>query len=149
MTTPITLDQLLDERAIARAIIAFAVAMDERDWDGLRSLMAPDMTADLGTGDLDGPDAVVGLIRSFLDACGPTQHLIGNVRVEVDGDTASSEAYVRDMHKGLGDWADTTFETLGNYLDRWRRVDGTWKMVHRTKRNRAQIGDMSIFAARA
>jgi hypothetical protein len=41
------------------------------------------------------------LLRSYLDKCGHTQHLIGNVLIEIGGDTATSRAYVADTHLGI------------------------------------------------
>ena len=67
-------------------------------------------------------EAIVNLLRSFLDACGPTQHLLGNVLIEVQGDRASSRAYVSDMHLGSGVTEGQTFSTLGDYHDEWRLV---------------------------
>ncbi len=89
---------LLDERAIERALILFARAMDERDWSTMAAILTHDAFGDFGTGPLAGSAAIIELIRSYLDNCGPTQHLLGNVIVEVDGDTATSLAYVRDIH---------------------------------------------------
>ena len=83
-------------------------------------------------------------MRSFLDDCGPTQHLLGNVMIEVEGDSARSSCYVSDMHKGTGAKAALTFSTLGEYHDRWQREGGVWRMAHRTKLNRAHIGDIGV-----
>lgn len=135
------LDILVAERAIARALIRFARGMDERDWAALLAVMADNATADLGTGLLASPQAVVDCIRQHLDVCGPTQHLL----VEVDGDRAQSRCYVSDMHLGPADKAHLTFATLGDYHDRWERREGTWRMVHRTKHNRAAIGSLEVF----
>ena len=88
----IDITTLLDEREITRSIFEFARAMDARAWDELHRIMTPDATAELGTGTLRGPAEVVASIRSFLDECGPTQHLIGNVLVEVVGDLATPAA---------------------------------------------------------
>lgn len=140
-----TLDTLLAEREIARALTRIARAMDARDWAGLVAELTEDATADLGTGPLSGPAAIIALIRSYLDACGPTQHLLGNLLVEVDGDRASSRCYVNDMHLGPAGREDVTFATLGDYHDQWRREDGAWKLAHRTKLNRAHIGSFAVF----
>ena len=140
------LDTLLDEREIHRSLVTIARAMDERDWSALRAVLLPEATADLGTGPLAGRDAIVDLIRSFLDACGPTQHLLGNVLIEVHGEEATSRTYVSDVHKGRGQKSSLTFSTLGDYHDRWRREQGAWRLSHRTKLNRATLGDISIFA---
>lgn len=139
-----TLEQLLAEREIYRAVVRFARAMDERDWDALRGLTTTDVTADMGTGPLMGVEAIIQVIRSYLDDCGPTQHLLGNVLIDVDGDTARSRCYVSDMHLGQGSAEGKTFSTLGDYHDQWRREGGLWRMCHRTKLNRAHIGSFEV-----
>ena len=143
-----SLDQLLAEREIARALTRFARGMDERDWPALLAVMAPDATGELGTGPLASPQAVVDCIASYLDACGPTQHLLGNLLVEVDGDRATSRCYVSDMHLGPPGKEHITFATLGDYHDSWVRRDGAWRMIFRTKLNRASHGSMEVFASR-
>lgn len=138
------LDTLIAERDIGRAIYRFARAMDERDWAALDDMVVPEATADLGMGLVSGRAAIVTFIRSFLDDCGPTQHLIGNVVVDVDGERAASRCYVHDMHQGAGEKASLTFSTLGEYHDRWVRRDGSWWMVHRRKLNHAHIGSIEV-----
>lgn len=139
-----TVDDLLEEREIYRTLVAIARAMDQRDWAAIEHLAAEDMNSDLGLGEQAGREAFIACMRSFLDACGPTQHLLGNVLIEIDGDTATSEAYVSDMHVGAGDKSDSTFRTLGDYHDKWRKVDGSWHLVHRTKINHAHVGSFAV-----
>jgi hypothetical protein len=139
-----TLELLMAEREIQRALYRFARAMDERDWAALDAVVAVDATADMGLGPLHGRAAIVALMRSFLDECGPTQHLLGNLTIDIDGASAHSRCYVSDMHKGLGDKSELTFSTLGEYHDRWRKEQGVWRMVHRHKLNRAHIGAIEV-----
>ena len=139
-----SIEVLLAEREIHRALVRFARAMDERDWPALDAILLEDASAELGTGPLRGRAAIVAQMRSFLDDCGPTQHLLGNLLVDVDGDTARSRVYVSDVHKGRGEKAHLTFSTLGDYHDRWRRVDGAWRIAHRTKHSRALLGDIAV-----
>lgn len=141
------LETLLAEREIGRALYAFARAMDQRDWRAIASIMTEDATADMGTGPLDGCQQVIALMRSFLDDCGPTQHLLGNLVIDVAGDQATSQCYVSDMHKGTGGMEHLTFSTLGEYHDRWRNIDGRWRMTHRTKINRAHLGTIEVLGA--
>lgn len=136
---------LLDEREIGRTLTCFARAMDDRDWERVRSILTPDATAELGTGPLMGPDAIIALMRQYLDGCGPTQHLLGNVLINVSGDLAESRAYVSDMHLGAGDRQALSFVTLGDYHDRWQRMHGAWRLAHRTKINRGHKGDFGVF----
>lgn len=140
------LQLLLAERDIARALAAFARAMDARDWGALDALIAKDAAADFGTGEVSGRAAIVSVMRSFLDDCGPTQHLLGNLTVDVDagGTTARSRCYVSDLHLGTGVNAALTFQTLGEYQDRWACSQGRWWLTRRVKLNRAHLGSFAV-----
>jgi hypothetical protein len=135
------------ERDVQRQLVRFARAMDQRDWSTLRALCVPGATADLGTGLLRGADAIVALIARYLDACGPTQHLLGSVLVDVDlaSGVATSRAYVSDLHLGRGERRHLTFSTIGDYHDDWERHDRTWLLRHRTKLTHGTIGSMDVF----
>lgn len=140
------LETMLAEREITRAVTRFARAMDSRDWPTLHEIMLPDATAELGTGTLHGPGEVEAAIRAFLDDCGPTQHMLGNMLVDVDlaAGTGVSRAYVSDLHLGVGEKAGLSFSTLGDYHDEWRLADGVWRMSHRTKHMSGTLGDISV-----
>ncbi|OBA68972.1 DUF4440 domain-containing protein [Mycobacterium sp. 1554424.7] len=140
------LQLLFDERDIQRTLTRFARAMDDRDWTTMAEILADDAEGDLGTGRLRGSAAIIELIRGFLDNCGPTQHLLANVVVDVDGDTAISRAYVHDVHLSLDADPSIRFYTLGDYTDTWeRRSDGSWELKVRIKANRAHVGSLDIF----
>ena len=141
-----SLARLLDERAIERALILFARAMDERDWATMERILAEDAEGDFGTGRVTGRSAVVGLVRGFLDNCGVTQHLIGNVVIDVSGDRATSRAYIRDVHLDSTNDPATRMYTLGDYRDTWQRAaDGSWSLVERVKINRGFVGTLEVF----
>lgn len=142
-----TQEHIIAEREIYRGLVRFARAMDEKNWTAFDSITTADITADLGTGLLAGRVALVEQFRTFLDSCGPTQHLLGNVLIDVEGGRASSKAYVSDMHQGAGDKAELTFCTLSDYHDEWRKVDGVWLMHHRTKHIRGTIGSLDVFGS--
>ncbi|AKK30550.1 ethyl tert-butyl ether degradation protein EthD [Mycobacterium sp. EPa45] len=138
--------QLRDERAIERALILFARAMDDRDWTTMAEILADDAQGDFGTGRLVGAPAIIGLIRGYLDNCGATQHLLGNVLVDVQGDSAVSRAYIRDVHLDSANTPTTRFYTIGDYRDTWRRrPDGSWCLAERVKTNRGYVGTLDVF----
>jgi hypothetical protein len=138
------LELLLTERALWRALTGFASAMDRRDWSALEAIIAADATADLGTGEVRGRAQIVDVMRSFLDACGPTQHLLGNFTAEISGATASTRVYVSDRHVGAGDKSALTLSTLGEYHDQWQRRDERWWLVRRVKHNHAVLGSFEV-----
>jgi ketosteroid isomerase-like protein len=140
-----TLDDVIAHHQIARLLAEFARAMDERDWNRIAEILVDDAVADIGEGRLDGSAAIIATLRRYLDTCGPTQHLLGNLIVDVNGDEAQSRCYVSDMHLGTGEREHLTFVTLGDYHDRWRKIDGCWRMVERIKHNRAHVGSFDVF----
>ncbi len=106
--------------------------------------MIPDATGDFGTGPLSSAVEIVALLRAHLDDCGPTQHMIGNVLIDVSGDTATSRAYVADMHLGTGALEGRYFRTLGDYHDSWIRTPAGWRLSHRTKLHNGLLGDIVV-----
>lgn len=140
------LQVLCDERGVERTLILFARAMDERDWTAMAEILAADAEGDFGTGRLQGSAAIIEMIRGFLESCGPTQHLVGNVVIDVDGDVAISRAYIHDVHLKSDADPSTRFYTLGDYKDTWqRRADGSWCLTERIKSNRANVGPLDVF----
>ena len=140
-----TLETMVAHHEIERALITFARAMDERDWGCIAGILTEDCVVNVGDGVLQGSAAFIANLRRYLDPCGPTQHLLGNLIVEVDGEEARSRCYVSGQHIGADERAHLTFVTLGDYHDRWRRIEGAWRMVARVKYNRAHIGSLEIF----
>ncbi len=78
---------IADRLDVIDVVNRYATALDSKDWDLLDEVFSPDVRADFGER-LEGVAAVKALVRSMLGGCGPTQHLLGNHRVEVDGDRA-------------------------------------------------------------
>lgn len=138
------LETLLAERTIYRNLVHFARAMDDRNWEGVSALLTPEVTAELGLGEIRGRQALVAFMASFLDDCGTTQHLLGNVLIEIDGDRATSQCYVSDMHLGKNTMSEQSFRTLGDYHDEWCKVESNWLICRRVKHNRATLGSYEV-----
>jgi hypothetical protein len=137
------LEILFHEREIQRRLCLFAEAMDRREWQFLDEVLLTDATGDFGEGHRPhGREAIVAMFKHFLGSCGPTQHLIGNLVVEIEGQRAHSRCYVRDMHQGAGDKVDLTFSSPGMYEDDWVLTVQGWRIAHRTKINLMMIGSI-------
>lgn len=123
---------LRDERDIEQILIRYAVDLDEHQWAGLDEVFVAAATATYhGIGDFVGRDAIRDMVRGALETCGRTQHLLGNFRIVVDGDKATSKCYLQAIHLGLGDYARNIMTVWGEYRDRLERRPEGWRIVHR------------------
>jgi hypothetical protein len=129
-----------DREAIVERLAEVAAALDERDWTALGAAFTPDARGYSVT----GREAIVARVREHLGGCGPSQHLLGNVRVVVDGDTATSRTYGRVYHVGLGERAGAFSECIGEYRDSWVRTAEGWLMSGRRFVVTIEIGDRAV-----
>ena len=136
---------LTDERAILNLLGDFARILDRKQWDRIPDVFANDITFNYGDGQEQAGIAALRLnFTRFLDRCGATQHLLGSIQIDIDGDTAISRAYVQARHQGLGDKSQAIFDTSGEYTDRWERRAEGWRIVRRDARWDVFSGDSSV-----
>lgn len=139
------LQELLDEREIMRGLARFSRVIDSKAWDRLPEVFATDLTFDYGAaGHEEGIAALEANMRRYLDRCGGTQHLLGSITVDLDGDRAVSRAYVQARHQRTGDAGGPIFDSNGEYIDRWERRPEGWRIVHRDAKWFSQAGDGAI-----
>lgn len=147
-SSAITPQALLDEREIIRGLSRFARILDNKQWDQLVDVFAQDIIFDYGTGgDQHGMAALTVNMRRFLDRCGGTQHLLGSILVDVDGDRATSRSYVQARHQRVNDPAGPIFDSNGEYVDQWERRAEGWRIVRRDAVWAAHAGDPMILQA--
>lgn len=125
------LEQLLLERELHLVLVRYARLCDERDWSLIDQVFSADASASYGGRALPDRAAMLTMLRDNLGGCGPTQHLLSNLVVEVDGEAVSSRIAVRASHLGAGEKKGETYECMGHYHDRWTRTDGGWRIAHR------------------
>jgi 3-phenylpropionate/cinnamic acid dioxygenase small subunit len=135
---------LYDERAIVRGLNRFARLADTRNWAAVAEVFVSDVRFDYGAGEQQGIEALTALFQRFLARCGPSQHLLGSIEVDVDGDQASSRAYVQARHQGAGDMASRFYDTHGEYRDRWHRTAAGWRITQREVIWQIQRGDPAV-----
>jgi hypothetical protein len=124
------LQRLLDESELRALCARYLRGLDRLDEDLVRSVFADDATTHYGsfTG---GPDEMAAMAMRALSAYATTQHLLGQVNLEVDGDTATGEVYFQAFHQHATDGFDRFI--CGRYVDRYARRQGRWLMTHRTE----------------
>ncbi len=133
-----------DYFAIQNQLARFARALDQRDWAAVPTIFAADVGFDYGEGERQGLEALCAQFRRYLDQCGPTQHLLGSLWLEVNGETAQSRAYVQARHQGTGARARLLFDSHGDYHDRWEKRGATWLIVRRDVHWLIQCGDPAV-----
>lgn len=126
------LARLLDKQDCVELVHKLARAIDRCDADLVRSVFHPDATDDHGMFKGTAAD-FVPWVMEVLAGMRRTQHVIGNVLVEVDGNNARGEAYFIAHHclPGADGAGDTFMVAAGRYLDRFEKRAGEWRIAHR------------------
>ena len=133
-----------DRIEIVAVLDRYAEALDQRRWELLEQVFAPDVDCDFGEWSARSLPEAVATIRSYLENCGPSQHLQGNYRVELDGDRAKSRVYIRASHVGLGRAAGKSYEMTGEYEDELRRTPAGWRSAKRRIRVFFELGSREV-----
>ena len=139
---------LPDNAAVTDVVNRYAYALDDRDWARLDEVFAEDAVARYGTASsapLTGRTAIVQMIRSMLDGCGPSQHLFATHIVSVDGDRAESTCKARVYHYGAGAAAAfEPYECFGVYRHTMRRTGVGWRITELLFEVHHTVGDIRI-----
>jgi SnoaL-like protein len=122
---------MLDRHEIDEVLLRYCRACDQVDEGLLRSVFHPDASVEyeglVGGNVHDTIPTMLKMRRRFL----LTMHVLSNVSIEVDGNTARSESYVMAHHRFQRDGAQYEWVAGGRYLDRHERRDGLWAIAHR------------------
>lgn len=124
---------IADRLAVDDLLTAYAVAVDARDWDGLKALFTPDAVLDYSAfeGPRAGVDDAVSWVAQGLSGFPVSQHICTNREIEVDGDTATARCAVFNP---LVDAQGRNFYVGGTYEDRLVRMPGGWRFAERVAR---------------
>lgn len=134
----------MDYEAIRQVLNNYARACDRRDWALFDKIFTDDVTFNYG-GEYSakGRDKLVKLIKNSLAGCGPTQHLLGNFTINVDGNQATCYCYVRAFHVGLAAQQGQHYEVWGAYEDKLVK-DSEWKISERKMYITYELGSRKV-----
>lgn len=132
MTDMARLEAAADKLEIMDLIYRYCRSMDRMDHEQGYAIWHEDGTADYG------PNVFQGTGRGFVDwVCDSHkhvdmhQHQVTNVVIELDGDKASSEAYVFLAMRTERDGKHNRLFVWSRYIDQWSKRDGRWGIDHR------------------
>ena len=74
---------------------------------------------------------VIDLVDAIKPGPYPAMHFIGNVLIEIEGDTAFSESYFQAFRIFERDGRRFNRVRAGRYVDRFERRDEKWKIIER------------------
>jgi ketosteroid isomerase-like protein len=138
--------RLADRQEIADLCVRYTTALDTRDWALLESCFAPEPAFVHPGGRLEGFPAILQRTRTALDPLTATQHLLGNLVAEVDGDTARSVCYFQAQHVRAGTAGGETYIIAGRYTDTLARTASGWKITERIQAYLWRDGNRAVVA---
>ena len=130
---------LLDRAEIHDLMMQYALGVDLRDYERIRSCFASSFRASYGSREFTNADELIEFI-SGVEHFPSTTHFLGTQLIDVDGDDAWMQTYSLITHRP--DEADPTADWVaaGEYVDRLVREDGRWRIAERgpsARRDRA------------
>jgi hypothetical protein len=125
----------LEDRArIGDLVIAYAYAVDERDWKAFEALFTPDAAIDYrSAGGIAGtPAEVAAWMPQALSIFTWTLHSVFSHRIEATGaDGANGSLHVLARHGLVWDGANEIMDVTGVYRDRYVRTAAGWRFAAR------------------
>jgi len=130
--TDAELQRLADESAIREVMYRYCRAIDRRQYDDLRSCYHEQGTDHHGDF-YGGVDEFIDYVQERLPNFESSMHFVGNLYIEVNGDTARSEAYTLALaHLAATDEQPERDNLVAlRYVDDFRRINGRWAIMHR------------------
>lgn len=127
-----TNDERTDRDRISEVLIRYATGIDTRDWPLFRTCFTDDVHADYGEiGVWDGVDAITEYMATTHDGMADTKHMMSNLAIDLDGDTASATSYVHVVLV-LTREPPAWVEAVGGYVDALVRTADGWRIRERT-----------------
>ncbi len=141
------LQALEDREQIRDQLVSYGLALDAHDWDRLRTVFAPDAVADYGEleGRNEGIDEIIAACHRALVGLDGSQHLIANLDVRVDGDSATATSYLQAQHYLVSASGVNTFVVGGTYRDELIRTPEGWRIRFRSLTPTWTDGNAAIF----
>lgn len=123
---------LLDKQAITEALYTYCRSVDRIDVPLGRTVFHEDSAVDYGESYYRGPGKdVIDLICKHHEGLISHSHQVTNILIDLDGDTAGSEAYVTGTMRLVQDGRELHMGVWARYLDSWEKREGRWGIVRR------------------
>ena len=124
------LQEISDRLEITDVITRYTRAVDTRAFDDLDSVFTPDGILDYSA--VGGPVDVLSVVKPWVEkglaGFARIQHVIGQVAIELDGDSARATAYMTNPMVSIApDGKETLWEVGGYYVHDMVRTPDGWR----------------------
>jgi hypothetical protein len=126
------LDELLAKQEIYERLCDYMRGQDRLDPVLHRSVFWDDARTHYGIYDGDA-DGFVAFAQAALAPHKSNHHLIGQVRIDLEGDVGFGEVYFTAFHRLEQEGEDRDLFVAGRYVDRYERRGGVWKIAFRAE----------------
>lgn len=140
------IQSIVDRHAIHDVIVRYARALDTRDWALLDRCFVPDARYTYPGGESNSAAEVIERCDRALTRLDASQHLLGNIEIELDGDTARTKTYFQAQHVITGTPGGDTFIIAGSYADTFSRTPEGWRIIHRHQEYAWMDGNPGVVA---
>ena len=121
--------RLADRLAVQDVMARYARHVDERELDDFRALFDPNVQVEgMAPHTLDGVEPWLEVVQTTLGRFGKTQHMLGPVLAEIDGDHAHARTDLQAIHANLPP-ATGLFTLWGTYHTEMARGADGWRIV--------------------
>ncbi len=138
--------ELLDKQEIAELCVRYTTALDTKDWALLESCFTDSPSFVHPGGSLRGFDEILARTSAALNPLDVTQHLLGNITVEVAGATAHSTCYFQAQHVRAGTSGGDLYLIAGRYADTLERTPAGWRIAERVQTYMWRDGNRAVVA---
>ncbi len=126
-------DRNSDRFEIVDLMNRYAFALDDKDFERLRQVFTADAVfSEFPPVPMEGIEVIVPTIDRTLSRFSVTQHLLGPVTVEWDGeDRARTRCYIQATHQYPPEKGGGVYTLHGTYIDDIVRTPEGWRIAHR------------------
>lgn len=140
------LQAMADRQEVAEVCIRYAFALDTKDWQLLESCFAASPVFLHPGGRLDGFPDILERTKAALGPLTATQHLLGNILVQVSGDRATSSCYFHAQHVRTETPGGDLYIIAGRYDDTLLRTPDGWRIAERRQTYLWRAGNRAVVA---
>ena len=138
--------ELVDKQEIADLCARYTFALDQLDWPALRGCFTDEPVFVHPGGRIEGIDRIIERARGALEPLDASQHLLGNILIEVDGHDAASICYFQAQHVRAGTPGGATYLIAGSYADHLVRTTQGWRIAERVQIYLWRDGNRAVVA---